>query len=83
MPSTNNALEASNRIIKDEHTLRDRLPLSRFKIIIAEMVASWSVKYKNNLKVFIETPTIDLPLWTSAYRWAKLNKKLFITETMV
>ena len=27
-PSTNNALEATNRVIKDEDTLRERLPLA-------------------------------------------------------
>jgi transposase-like protein len=32
IPSTNNALEAFNRVIKDENTLRERLPISRFSI---------------------------------------------------
>lgn len=81
MPSTNNALESSNRIIKDQHTLRERLPVSKFKVVLAEMVAGWSISYKNNLKIFKKIPTIDLPLWTSSYQWAKLNKKLIATKT--
>lgn len=80
MPSTNNALESSNRSIKDKHTLRERQSLSKFKIVAVEMVTSWSVTYKNKQKVFQQRPTIDLPLWTKAYQWAKLNKKLAITE---
>ena len=30
-PSTNNALKSTNRVIKDEHTLRERMPISQFK----------------------------------------------------
>lgn len=73
MPSTNNALESSNRIIKDQHTLRERLPVSKFKVVLAEMVAGWSISYKNNLKIFKKIPTIDLPLWTSILSVGKIK----------
>ena len=32
--STNNALEATNRVIKDEDTIRERLVLSRFTVVV-------------------------------------------------
>ena len=37
-PSTNNALEATNNVIKKENTLRERLPISRFKVLAFEIV---------------------------------------------
>jgi len=37
-PITNNALEATNRVINDENTFRERLPLPRFKVLAFETV---------------------------------------------
>ncbi|CAF4450207.1 unnamed protein product [Rotaria socialis] len=45
-PSTNNALEATNNVIKKENTLRERLPLSRFKVLAFEIVEKWSKCYE-------------------------------------
>ena len=39
LPSTNNALEATNRVIRNEDTIRVRLPLSRFTVIVFEVVS--------------------------------------------
>jgi hypothetical protein len=50
-PSTNNALEATNRVIKDENTFRKRLPLSRFKVLVFEIVEKWSKSYQRGLRV--------------------------------
>ena len=38
VPSTNNVLEAINRVIKDEDTLRERLVLSRFTVVLFSIV---------------------------------------------
>ncbi len=38
VPSTNNALEASNKVIKDEHTLRERQTISIFKENLKKMI---------------------------------------------
>lgn len=73
-PSTNNALESCNRVIKKENTIRERLPLSKFRVILFEMAQSWSNSYKNNLKHFQLKASIDLPLWTEAYQWVRQNK---------
>ena len=42
VPSTNNGLESLNNRVKEEHTLRQRLPLPRFLAAATEMVAEWS-----------------------------------------
>ncbi|CAF3990042.1 unnamed protein product [Rotaria magnacalcarata] len=45
-PSANNALEVTNNIIKKENTLRERLLLSRFKVLAFEIVEKWSKCYE-------------------------------------
>lgn len=42
VPSTNNALEATNRTIKDDGTFRERHALSRFLQIASDIVKNWS-----------------------------------------
>jgi hypothetical protein len=71
VPSTNNALEAFNKVIKDTHTLRERLSLNHFLSVALESVQQWSNDYKTELKKFSKIPTITLSLWTSAYQWTK------------
>ena len=51
-PSTNNALEAKNKVIKDEDTMRERLPLSRFNVVAFESVEKWSESYPRGLKQY-------------------------------
>jgi hypothetical protein len=79
-PSTNNALEATNRVIKDEHTFRERLPLSRFKALAFETVEKWSKSYERGLKQYCDKQTISLDLWTMGYQWAKSNKSILSAE---
>jgi hypothetical protein len=59
-PSTNNALESYNKVIKDSNTLRERFPLSRFLVVAVEMVNEWSKKYTNTDNVFSKSPTTAL-----------------------
>ena len=79
-PSTNNALESFNKVIKDEETIRERLPLSRFRVIIMQSIEKWSKEYPRQLKFFVARPSITLELWTKSYQWAKSNKQT-IEET--
>ncbi|KAF9758301.1 hypothetical protein NGRA_3148 [Nosema granulosis] len=79
-PSTNNALEATNRVIKDENTFRERLPLSRFKVLALEIVEKWSKSYERGLKKYSDQQTISLDLWTNGYQWVKSNKSILSTE---
>ena len=60
LPRTKNALESFNKFIKGERTLRDRLPLSRFRVLLFDMVRNWSLNYARNLNTFSETKTISI-----------------------
>ncbi|CAF4547030.1 unnamed protein product, partial [Rotaria sp. Silwood2] len=78
-PSTNDALEAINKTIKDDGTFRERLVLSRFLTIASNIVNNWSIERDTssiNVKLFATEPTISLQLWTSSYQWAKLIKDI-------
>lgn len=72
-PSTNNGLESINNVIKKENTIRERLPLGKFNTVLMEMVAGWSLRYKNKHIEFQYKPQIDLPLWTKSYQWVREN----------
>ena len=79
VPSTNNALESTNRTIKDDGTFRERHVLSRFLTISSDIVRNWSIDRDTsltNVKHFATEPTISLALWTSSYQWAKMNKSV-------
>lgn len=39
LPSTNNALEASNNVIKREHSFRNRFDLDCFKVVVFEKLS--------------------------------------------
>lgn len=82
VPSTNNSLEAFNRVVKDEQTLRARMDLAQFRIKVFEMVRQWSVEYASGLnkvnnswynKDKDDELMLDLPMWTASYNWANLN----------
>lgn len=73
-PSTNNALEAFNRNIKDSGTFRQRFALSKFLTVAMKLVGDWSDEYKNGLEVFMKTATITLEHSTAAYQWVKQTK---------
>lgn len=75
VPSTNNAEETFNRLLKDEKTLRRRLPLKEYVNCVHDWVKSWNIEYDRGAKsIFINEPTIDLKLWTKSYQWVHLKK---------
>lgn len=75
-PSTNNALESKNKLIKDEHTLRERLDIGNFRTVLYEMLTQWSIEYHTNLNAIHDTVHIDLQMETKGYNFAKLNLKI-------
>lgn len=81
IPSTNNALESWNRVIKDENTLRERLPISHFLQHLFNYVSTWSNHYVSSIKIFHTEPEITLQLWTAGYQWAKANHNIFSSTT--
>lgn len=76
-PSTNNALESTNKVIKDEHTLRERLEFSQFRVVLFDMIRQWSIEYSSGLnKINNVAPSMNLNLWTIGYNFAKSNVKI-------
>lgn len=80
VPSTNNAIESANRLIKDEHTLRERYDLGQFRSVLFDMLRAWSLAYLTGEKEVHGSAEIDLKQWTDAYVWAKQNVPMKATE---
>lgn len=82
-PSTNNGIEATNAIIKKEHTLRERLPVGQFLNCLDNLLLKWSKERDHLLptyKPFSLEPTISIKDWTEAYQWVLLNKNIRIVD---
>lgn len=75
-PGTNNGLEVFNRTIKDEKTLRVRLPLPQFFNLLLVWIESWARRYDAGASVYHHSVEIDLPLQTKAYQWVKTKKEV-------
>lgn len=78
VPSTNNALESTNCRIKMDETLRVREPLRRFLVKVQQAILpEWSRQRDPTLassKVFAQTPSKPLALWTKAFQWKTQEK---------
>lgn len=80
-PSHNNALESTNRVVKDEHTFRERYDISQFRFVLFNMLVQWSVEHKEGLRIVNNgNPTIELKWWTAAYNFARSNVKITISR---
>lgn len=75
-PSTNNAHESFNRVFKDEKTMRERFPLEMFIAVLMKWISEWGAEYDAGTNIFATSPSLDLPLWTKAYQWVRLNKNI-------
>lgn len=74
-PSTNNALESFNRYLKQDRTLRNRLPLAEFADKLLHWIESWSIEYDSGAKTtYVDKPTVTLDLWTRGYQWSRTKK---------
>ena len=91
IPSTDNGLEAENRVVKDNHTLRERLPIPVYMSNAKSMIRDWSLDRfpkadKVAEKPFSESPNITNDTWSLAYDFLftggqaviKKSKNLFI-----
>ena len=71
IPSTNNALESTNRVVKDEGTYRVKLPLGRFlEVVKVDIIEKWSRDRDTSKpfsKTFIEKPEINHALWVQGF----------------
>lgn len=57
-PSTNNALESHNAVIKRKITLRRRLPLNQFLLTMKQMTAEVSKQFSSDARILAAEPTI-------------------------
>ena len=89
-PCTNNALESTNRYIKDNGTFRQRLGIKQFITVLEDgFVKRWSTdrdpivkitvdniitEQENVNQVFKSEPSISIKDFTVAYQWDKLGK---------
>ena len=71
VPSTNNGLESTNRVIKDEGTYRVKLSLGRFlEVVKTNIVERWSKERdeaKPFSKLFADKVSIDHKLWVQSF----------------
>lgn len=71
-PSTNNALESFNNVIKNEQTLRQRIDLGQFRMVLFNMMRQWTEEYTNKLnEIKFGHPEITLRTWTNGYNFAR------------
>lgn len=78
-PSSNNALESVNNVIKTNDTYREQLPLDAVLPVITDLVHHWSRKRDPtmvNNKIFQESTTISAELWKSSVAYAKQDKPM-------
>jgi hypothetical protein len=78
-PSHNNALESTNRYIKDNGLDRNRLAIIQFlNQCEASVVKKWSIDRNStvniNHKQYENEPQIELSDWTDAFKWDALRK---------
>jgi hypothetical protein len=81
IPSQDNALEATNKWIKEDGTLRDQLPLSEFLDVVEnKIIVPWSKS--RNVEDFLTTkefqffPPIDSALWKIAYNYHQEKRRV-------
>lgn len=69
-------MESHNRLIKDDHTPRERMDLGKFRSALFSMVEIWAIKYTSGIKSMnFDAPLLTLDLWTKGYHFAKSNVK--------
>lgn len=60
VPSTNNAQEATHKVIKDKHTIRQRYDSGRFRGVLFQMIHQYSCEYDAGTRETHHKPDINL-----------------------
>ena len=76
-PSTNNALESHNAVIKRKVTLRKHLPLNQFLIAMKDMTEDISTQLSKGKRVIEEEPTMTKDMWKKAAEMHQTHLKSF------
>jgi hypothetical protein len=74
-------LNETSCVITVENTLRERFSLGQFSAMLTQYMETWSNNYEANVTIMHDQPVVDLPLWTAAYQWAKLEKTIITENT--
>ena len=85
LPSTNNGLESFNRTVKDDYTLRERLPFAIFKEKMVDMMRNISFDRSQecqNYKPFAETPNFSKAIQVEAFK-TSCEKGLMKTKVLL
>lgn len=62
-PSTNNAQEAVNNVIKTKVTLRRRLPMNQFMLSMMKLISEYSAELGNETREYSKEPKIGTKMW--------------------
>lgn len=76
-PSTNNALEAFNSVIKRDFTFRKKLHFGDFTNVMRKIINTISEKYVSAEKSFALKPTLNDKDFRSACEWLKMSRSIF------
>ena len=82
LPSSNNALEATNLDIKDSFTFRERLSMEQFFPLLFRIILKWSEDRIPTITkpvpdvCFFKQPPLDTALETKAFEFAQLGLKI-------
>ena len=60
--------------------MRERLPLSRLKVLALEIVGKWSKSYERGLQKYIISKQFHWIYGPAGYQWVKLNKSVLSIE---
>lgn len=82
-PSTNNAQEAVNGIIKRKVTLRKRLPMNQFMASMTKLIREYSEELNNGTREFAKAPKIESSMWEDAILMVQNAFKLFKLKKVV
>lgn len=82
-PSTNNALESHNAVIKRSITLRKRLPLNQFLTSISDLMTEISEQYSSDERVIESKPAVKKNLMREAALLEQQKFAAFKAKTAV
>lgn len=80
-PSTNNALEAFNAILKRDHTHRKRVTCAAFKNLLMDIIQTLSEKYVRGEKIVHTSVEPSLDDWRQALDWVKLDRHVMVIDS--
>lgn len=78
-PTTNDAVQATNKHITDSKLIYERLPIKRFLITASEIVTDWS--QNKTLNSFSTKYTVKLTDWAEAHEWLKMDRKTTVLHS--